>query len=154
MERDAGQAAQPSPSSDEEALVLTQKPVLTQSQDKSDVTLQQWKVQQLQHLAEELKAEWQEARLQQVRDMERLYLAHLLDEATGLSMGSDLNVDKHHQRGTRHTRAKERNRTVFRGEKGRREEHPRQHPKSRKKAACSERQGSTKARGPNSSEKE
>lgn len=45
------------------------------------------------------------------------------------------------------------NRTVFRGEKGRREEHPRQHPKSRKKAACSERQGSTKARGPNSSEK-
>ncbi|XP_051015108.1 protein DDC8 homolog [Acomys russatus] len=154
MEREPERAAQPSPSSDEEALDLRQKPVLAEDELEGSVNLQQWKAQQLQRLAEELKAEWQEARLQQVRDMGRLYLTHLLDEATGLPVGSDLDVGEYNQRGTtRHVRAKERNRAAFREEKGRREEYPRQHPKSRKKATCSERQGSTKARGPNFSEK-
>ncbi|XP_038182128.1 protein DDC8 homolog [Arvicola amphibius] len=153
MERDVERADELSPSSDEEALVLRQKPELTQGRDKGDVTLQQWKTRQLQRLAEELKAEWQEARLQQVRDMERLYLARLLDEATGRATGNNFNLYEHSQRGTaKHMRAKERNRAAFR-EKGRREEHPRQHPKSRKKATCSERRGSTKARVPNPCEK-
>ncbi|XP_057631872.1 protein DDC8 homolog [Chionomys nivalis] len=154
MERDEEQAAELSPSSDEEALVLRQKPELTQVPDKGDITLQQWKRRQLQRLAEELKAEWQEARLQQVRDMERLYLARLLDETTGRATGNNFNLDEHSHRGTaKHMRAKERNRAAFREEKGRREEHPRQHPKSRKKATCSERRGSTKARVPNPCEK-
>ncbi|XP_040606065.1 protein DDC8 homolog [Mesocricetus auratus] len=158
MQRDVEWSAQLSPFSDEEALVLRQKPELLQVRDKGDVTLQQWKAQQLQRLAEELKAEWQEARLQQVRDMERLYLAHLLDEATGQTMGSGFNEPN--KRGSvKHMRAKERSRAAFRAfreEKGRRlrEERPRKQPKSRKKATkCSERRGSTKARGPNPSEK-
>nr|XP_021495649.1 protein DDC8 homolog [Meriones unguiculatus] len=153
MQRDTEQASLPS-SSSEEGLVLRQKPTTMQVRDKGDVTLQQWKEQQLQRLAEELKAEWQGARLHEVRDMERLYVAHLLDEATGRALGHDLNSDELYQRRTaRHMRAKERSRAAFRGEKGRREEHPRHHHKSRKKATCSQRRGSTKARRPNSSEK-
>lgn len=154
MERDTERVAELSPSSDEEALVLRQKPELMQVRDKGDVTLQQWKTRQLQRLAEELKTEWQEARLQQVRDMERLYLARLLDEATGRASGNNFSLDEHSQRGSaKHMRAKERNRAAFREERGRREEHPRQHPRSRKKATCSERRGSTKARAPNPCEK-
>ncbi|CAH6776495.1 Cep295nl [Phodopus roborovskii] len=153
MQRDGERLGELSPTFDEEALVLRQKPELMQVRDKDDVSLQQWKARQLQRLAEELKAEWQEARLQQVRDMERIYLAHLLDEATGRAVGNDINLGKHNQRGTaKHLRTKERNR-AFREERGRREEYPRQQPRSRKKATCSERRGSTKARGPNSSEK-
>lgn len=135
-------------------MVLRQKPTLMQVRDKGDVTLQQWKEQQLQRLAEELKAEWQGARLHEVRDMEHLYVAHLLDEATGRALGHDLDSDKLSQRRrARDMRAKERSRAAFRGEKGRREEHPRHHHKSRKKATCSQRRGSTKARRPNSTEK-
>ncbi|XP_027277845.1 protein DDC8 homolog isoform X1 [Cricetulus griseus] len=153
MQRDMEQSTELSTSCDEEALFLRQKPELMQVQDKADVTLQQWKAQQLQRLAKELKAEWQEARLQQFKDMEHLYLAHLLDEATGQAMGNDFIVEEHNRKGSaKHMRTKERNRAPFR-EKSRREEHPRQQPKSRKKATCSERRGTTKARGPNPSEK-
>lgn len=149
MERDAERAVELSPSPDEEALVLRM-----QVRDKGDVTLQQWKARQLQRLAEELRAEWQEARLQQVKDMDHLYLSRLLDEATGRASENNSNLDQHSQRGTaKHMRAKERNRAAFREEKGHREEHPRQHPKSRKKATRSERRGSTKGRVPNPCEK-
>lgn len=154
IERDIERATELSPSSDEEALVLRQKPELIQVPDETDVTLKQWKARQLQRLAEELKAEWREARLQQVRDMERLYLTHLLDEATGRAGGNNLTMNERNQRrSAKHMRSKGRNRAAFREEKGHREEHPRQHPKSRKKATCSERQGSSKARGQNPSEK-
>ncbi|NP_067415.2 CEP295 N-terminal-like protein isoform X2 [Mus musculus] len=154
MQRDTERAAQLSPSSEDEALVLRQKPLEMPAQEEDSTTLQQWKARQLQRLAEELKAEWQEARLQQVRQAERLYLSHLLDEAAERSMGNDPSVHEQNQRRTaKHTRAKERNRAAFREERGRREEHPRQHPKSRKKAPCSERRSSAKARGPASGEK-
>lgn len=154
MQRDTERASQLSPSSEDEALVLRQKPSETQSPEEDTVTLQQWKARQLQRLAEELKAEWQEARLQQVRQAERLYLAHLLDEAAERAVGSDSGLDEQNQRGTpKHTRAKERNRAAFREEKGRREEHSRHHPKSRKKAPCTERRTSAKARGPTPVEK-
>lgn len=155
MQRDTEQAAQLSPSSEDEALVLRQKPSEMPAQEEEDsTTLQQWKARQLQRLAEELKAEWQEARLQQVRQAERLYLAHLLDEAAERSVGNDPSVDEQIQRRTaKHKRAKERNRAAFREERGRREEHPSQHPKSRKKVPCSERRSSAKARGPASGEK-
>lgn len=151
MQRDTELAAQPSPSSEDEALVLRQKPSPMQAREEDSASLQQWKSRQLQRLAEELKAEWQEARLQQVRQAERLYLAQLLDKAA--ERENDPGVDEQNQRGTaKHTRARERNRAAFR-EKGRREEHPRQHPKSRKKVPCSERRSSAKARGPTSGEK-
>lgn len=153
MQRDTERAAQLSPSSEDEALVLRQKLSLMQAREEDGVTLKQWKARQLQRLAEELKAEWQEARLQQVKQAERLYLAQLLDKAAERAGGNDPSVDEQNQRGTaKHTRARERNRAAFREEKGRREEHPRQHPKSRKKAPCSERR-SAKARGPASGEK-
>ncbi|XP_021067987.1 protein DDC8 homolog [Mus pahari] len=154
MQRDTEQAAQLSPSSEDEALVLRQKPSEMPADEEDSTALHQWKARQLQRLAEELKAEWQEARLQQVRQAERLYLAHLLDETAERSAGNDSSVDERNQRGTaKHTRAKERNRAAFREERGRREEHPRQHPKSRKKAPCSERRSSAKARGPASGER-
>lgn len=154
MQRDTERAAQLSPSSEDEALVLRQKPSETQAPEEDNISLQQWRARQLQRLAEELKAEWQEVRLQQVRQAKRLYLAHLLDEAAEQAMGNDPCLDEQNQRGTpKHTRAKERNRAAFRGEKGRREEHPRQHPKSRKKASCTERRTSAKARGPTPGEK-
>lgn len=156
MQRERERAAQLSPSSEDEALVLRQKPSQMQvlEEEEDSVSLQQWKAQQLQRLAEELKAEWQEARLQQARQAKRLYLAHLLDKAAKRALGNDPSVDEQNQRGTaKHTRAKERNRAAFREEKGRREEHPRQHPKSRKKAPCSKRRSSAKARGPASGEK-
>lgn len=151
MQRDTERADQLSPSSEDEALVLRQKPSLMQAQEEDSASLQQWKTRQLQRLAEELKAEWQEARLQQVRQAERLYLAQLLDKAA--ERGNDPCEDEQNQRGTaKHRRARERNRAAFR-EKGRREGHPRQHPKSRKKVPCSERRNSAKARGPTSGEK-
>lgn len=154
MQRDRERAAQLSPSSEDEALVLRRKPSEMPAQEEDSTALQQWKAQQLQRLAEELKAEWQEARLQQVRQAQRLYLAHLLDEAAERSMGNDPSVDEQNQgRTAKHKRAKERNRAAFREERGRREEHPSQHPKSRKKVPRSERRSSAKARGPASGEK-
>lgn len=152
MQRDPERAAELDPAVDEEALVLRQKAGSPQDQD--DDTQQQWKARQLQRLAQELKAEWQEARLQQVRDLERLYLAHLWDDET--RPGSNPDVEGPIHRGTKSTRTKEKHRATFREVKSRREELPRQQawpPKSRKKTVCSDRRGSTKTRGLNPSEK-
>lgn len=154
MQRDLERDAELSTSPDEDALVLRQKPAQLQVRDKDDVTLQQWKVRQLQRLAEELKAEWQEARFQRVRELERLYLSNLLDEASGRSIGSDLDSEGPIQRGSaKLPRAKERHRTVLREERGYRDERPRHLPKTRKKATGSGRRGSAKTRGMNPNEK-
>uniref|UniRef100_A0A8C5KS09 CEP295 N-terminal like n=1 Tax=Jaculus jaculus TaxID=51337 RepID=A0A8C5KS09_JACJA len=157
LQRGMEKAAELSAASGEEALALRPKPTLLQVRDKGDVTLKQWKTRQLEHLTEELKAELQEARLQQVRDLERLYLARLLDEAAGRrAVGNDLDLEEPVHRGTaRSLRTKERQRIAMREERAHREEPSRQqawHPKSRKKAAGSERRAS-KARGSNPSEK-
>uniref|UniRef100_A0A8C6QXR6 CEP295 N-terminal like n=1 Tax=Nannospalax galili TaxID=1026970 RepID=A0A8C6QXR6_NANGA len=114
---------------DEDASVLRPKPASPQV----DVARQQWKVQQLQRLAEALQAEWQETRLQQVRELERLQVARLSEEAAGRTVGSD--SEEPGPRGAAGLpRAKERRRTTLRGSW---DQCPRQHPKSRKKATGS-----------------
>lgn len=84
MKRNADRAARLSPSPDHEAPLLRQKQRLLQVREKGALALQRrpdlqpWKSQQPQCQAEELKAGWQEAPPQQVRGLERPYLAHLL----------------------------------------------------------------------------
>ncbi|KAM9597473.1 protein DDC8 homolog [Trichechus inunguis] len=137
MKRNLERAGWLTPCPDDEALLLRQK----QRQD-----LRQWKKQQLQRLAKEFKAEWQEIQKQQVRDLERLYLAHPLGTRGGCAEDSQLVWEEPVQRAaTRQQRAREKHRAAIRGLDPTKQ--PAWHTKSRKKAAGTEKQGAAKVTG-------
>ncbi|KAM4843234.1 CEP295 N-terminal-like protein isoform 1-T7 [Thomomys bottae] len=148
---------------EDEASLPRQKALLLQVRDKGDEPLprrpesQQWRNRQLQRLAEELKAEWQETQLQQIKDLERLYLARLLGGVTEQAVGSQAGLEEFIPRERRRApRSRNKSKVTLRERKNRREEPPRQqvwHPKSRKKTAGSERRRPARAPGLSSPEK-
>ncbi|XP_048222856.1 LOW QUALITY PROTEIN: protein DDC8 homolog [Perognathus longimembris pacificus] len=139
----------------------SQKALLLQVRDKGDELLprrpelQQWRNRQLQRLAEELKAEWQETQLQQIKDLERLYLARLLGGVADQAVGSQAVLDELIS-GEMPKAPRPRDKHKGREKKSRREEPPRQpawYPKSRKKTAGSERRRPARSPGLNPPEK-
>ncbi|XP_049715303.1 protein DDC8 homolog [Elephas maximus indicus] len=157
MKRNLERAGCLTPCPDDEALLLRQKQRLLQVREKGNVAerrrqdLRQWKNRQLQCLAEECKAEWQEIQKQQVRDLEWLYLAQLLGMGGGCGKDSQPALEEPVQRAAaRQQRAKEKHRAALREEKSHKEEPAKQsawHTKSRKKAAGIEKQGASKVTG-------
>ncbi|XP_014644816.1 PREDICTED: protein DDC8 homolog [Ceratotherium simum simum] len=158
MKRNTHRAAWLSPSPDDEALLLRQKHKLLQVREKGDLALQRrqdlkwWKSQQLQHLAKELRTEWQGAPSQRVRGLERLYLMHLLGLGGGQPKDHEPDLELPAQRGAaRPPRAREKHRAAVREEKSCKEELMRQQPwhtRPQRRAAGLEKQGATKAVGP------
>ncbi|XP_077710584.1 CEP295 N-terminal-like protein isoform X1 [Canis aureus] len=159
MKRNADRAARLSPSPDHEAPLLRQKQRLLQVREKGALALQRrpdlqpWKSQQPQCQAEELKAGWQEAPPQQVRGLERPYLAHLLGVGGGQAREHQPDSDGPAQRGAAQPqRAGERHRAAAREARSRREDlvRPRPQPwrtKPQRKAVGAEKPGAPRAAG-------
>ncbi|XP_013002574.1 protein DDC8 homolog [Cavia porcellus] len=87
MQRETGQAAPPSLAPGDRALAVGQKSLLLQAGLRGDIVPQRrshkpQRGRQLQRLPEELRAEQREARPQQIRGLQWLYLTHLLGGAT------------------------------------------------------------------------
>ncbi|XP_069848958.1 metalloproteinase inhibitor 2 isoform X1 [Dipodomys merriami] len=148
---------------EEESTLRRQKALLLQVRDKGDEPLprrpetQQWRNRQLQRLAEEMKAEWQETQLQQIKDLERLYLARLLGGVAEQAVGSQAGLEELVSRETtKAPRPRNKPKGAQRERKSRREDPSRQqtwHPKSRKKTAGSERRRPTRPPGLTAPEK-
>ncbi|KAM6175940.1 protein DDC8 homolog [Erethizon dorsatum] len=148
MQRETEQAAQPSLTPDNRALALRQKSTSLQARVKGDVALQrrpdkqQQRSRQLQHLPRELQAEQQEARRQQVRELQRLYLAHLFGGTARRAVGNGPYSEEPILWGAaRSPRGRQKHREPLRKERSHREVPPRQqdwHTKSLKKATGSE----------------
>uniref|UniRef100_A0A8C0XBG2 Uncharacterized protein n=1 Tax=Castor canadensis TaxID=51338 RepID=A0A8C0XBG2_CASCN len=156
MQKDMELTTETSLASDDDALALRQKLASLQVRDKGDVVLerrpevQQWKSRHLQRMAEELKAEWQEAQLQQIKDLERLYLARLLGGIARQAIGHEHDLEGPIHQRARSPRGREKHKTAFREGRCHREEPYRQqawHHKSGKKTVCPERRGTSRPRG-------
>ncbi|XP_073901085.1 protein DDC8 homolog [Castor canadensis] len=156
MQKDMELTTETSLASDDDALALRQTLASLQVRDKGDVVLerrpevQQWKSRHLQRMAEELKAEWQEAQLQQIKDLERLYLARLLGGIARQAIGHEHDLEGPIHQRARSPRGREKHKTAFREGRCHREEPYRQqawHHKSGKKTVCPERRGTSRPRG-------
>ncbi|XP_072795830.1 CEP295 N-terminal-like protein isoform X1 [Vicugna pacos] len=157
MKRNTERAARWSPSPDDEASLSRQKHKLLQVRETGDVPLQrrqdlqQRESQLLQRLAQVLGAQSLGAPDQQVRGLERLWLAHLLGVGGGRAEDRALDLEGLAQRGAaRPPRAGGKPRAAVRAEKSHREELVRRQPwhsASLRGAVDQERQGASRAPG-------
>ncbi|KFO35671.1 protein DDC8 homolog [Fukomys damarensis] len=155
MQRDTEDTARPSLMPDDTVFALRRKSALLQARVKGDVALQrrpngqQRRSRQLQRLPEGLRAVPQEARHQQARDPQRLYLAHPLSGAARWAVGNKPHSGEPILQGAAGPlRGRQRHKEPLREERSCREVPPgRQawHTKSLKKATGLERRGAPRA---------